>query len=432
MTGRRGNGETGRWEDGETGRAPHPRPLPAAGRGEGWGEGSQSSVLSPQSSEPSTQNSERFRILHVITSLDVGGAQMHLLSLVQGLRRRGHTADVAFFKNPSLAEQFRESGAQLFDLPARGSFSPLLVPRLARILAGGHYQIVHTHLLKADSYGTMAAVLARTPLRIASKHNDEAALRRPAVAVTHGLISRWNQRVIVLSDYVGRYIASVGKVDPTRITRIYYGLQSETAATPEEGARVRAELGIPSRTPLLATVGRITEQKGLTFLLEAMTLVRKRLPEARLLIAGDSQDGRDEYKARLLEQWASLGLQDRVIFAGVRGDIPAVMQAADLFVMASLWEGFGLVFLEAMAAAKPIVATNVSAIPEVVEDGVTGLLVPPRDPNALSGAILALLTDRDKAMEMGRAGSIRLKEQFTVDKMVESVERLYLELWRRR
>ncbi len=423
---------TGRRRDGATGSRPLPQPLPAAGRGEGWGEESttQDSALSPQSSVPSPQSSQPFRVLHVITSLDVGGAQKHLLSLVQGLRRRGHEADVAFFKNPSLAPQFRETGARLFDLSTRETFSPFLLPRLARILAQGRYQIVHTHLLKADGYGTLAGLLARTPVRIASKHNDEAVLQKPAVAVTHGLISRLDHRVVVLSDYVGRYVASVGRVDPSRITRIYYGLPPASAATAEEGLRLRAELGIPPEAPLMATVGRITEQKGLTYLLEAMVRVRERLPEARLLIVGDSQDGREQYKTQLLRRWESLGLQDTVLFTGVRDDVPAVMQAIDLFVMGSLWEGFGLVFLEAMAAGRPIVATRVSAVPEVVQEGATGLLVPPRDPEALAEAMLALLNDRERAQQMGAAGSIRLKEQFTEDKMVESVEQLYAELWR--
>lgn len=379
-----------------------------------------------------TQPPTSFRVLHVITSLDVGGAQKHLLSLVQGLRRRGHSADVAFFKNPSLEREFRDTGAQLFDLSTRETLSPLLLPRLTSILARGRYQIVHTHLLKADTYGTLAGLLARTPVRIASKHNDEAVLRKPAVAVTHGLISRWNHRVVVLSDYVGRYVATVGRVDPARITRIYYGLPPSSAATREQGLRLRAELGIPAEAPLMATVGRLTEQKGLLYLLQAMVLLRERLPEARLLIVGDAQDGREECKRELLRSWETLGLGDSVLFTGVRSDVPAVMQAIDLFVMASLWEGFGLVFLEAMAAGRPIVATRVSAVPEVVQEGVTGLLVPPRDPKALAGAMLELLANPERARQMGSAGLSRLKENFTEDKMVASVEQLYSQLWRRR
>ena len=205
--------------------------------------------------------------------------------------------------------------------------------------------------------------MAGTPLRIASKHNDENVLRKPAVAASHGLLSLLNHQVIVLSDYVGRYVAEVGRVDPRCISRVYYGLPPSSTATVEDGQRVRAELGIAPGVPLIVTVGRLTEQKGLIYLLRAMAALRQSVPEARLLIAGDAQDGREEYRQTLLRTRQELGLEKAVIFAGVRDDVPAVLRAADLFVMASLWEGFGLVFLEAMAAGCPIVATNASAIP---------------------------------------------------------------------
>ncbi len=397
-------------------------------------DGTQNPELRTQNPPPiphlPTPNS--LRILHVITSLDVGGAQKHLLSLVTGLRWRGHIADVAFFKNPSMTVPFTKSGATLYDLSARATFSPMLVPKLASILKQGRYDVIHTHLLKADSYGTLAGVLAGTPVRIASKHNDERALLKPSAAVVHGLISRLDHRVVVLSDYVGRYVASVGRVDRGRITRVYYGLPPSSAATPEAGAALRAELGIHPEAPLAATVGRLTEQKGLLYLLEAMALVREQLPEARLLVVGDAQDGREEYKRELLRAQARLKLEEAVLFTGVRDDVPEVMQAIDLFVMASLWEGFGLVFLEAMAAGKPIVATMVSAIPEVVEEGVTGLLVPPRDPKALSGAMVSLLADRERGRAMGRAGLSRLQERFTEERMIDEIEQLYFELRRSR
>lgn len=367
--------------------------------------------------------------MHVITSLDVGGAQKHLLSLMKGLRLRGHTADVAFFKNPSLAQEFRSAGIRLYDLHAEGGLSPLLVPRLAHILFHGRYQIVHTHLLKADVYGALASILARTPVRVASKHNDEAVLRRPTVAAVHGLISRLDHRVVVLSDHVGAYMASTGCIDPARITRIYYGLSPQPVGV-EQRERVRLELGIPPDAPLVATVGRLTEQKGLTYLLQAWSAVQRRMTDARLLVVGDSQDGRDEYKRGLLKLRDDLGLGESVLFTGVRADVPAVMQAIDLFAMPSLWEGFGMVFLEAMAAARPIVATRVSAIPEVVDEGVTGILVAPRDSRSLAEAILALLADRERALSMGIAGLLRLEERFTEDAMVEAVESLYLQLWR--
>jgi len=428
VTAGRGDGETRRRGDAEN------LPLPAGEREHARGHvhgGEGQSGTSTHHSSLTTHHSPptRLRILHIITSLDVGGAQKHLLSLVRGLRERGHAADVAFFKNPSLLGEFEETGATVFDLSARGTLSPLLLPRLARLLAVGRYQIAHTHLLKADAYGALAALLARTPIRISSKHNDEQVLKNPGIAAIHGQLSRLNQRVVVLSDYVGRYMTSVGKVDPNRITRIYYGLPASTTARMGQGLVLRSELGVPPEAPLIGTVGRLTEQKGLVHLLEAMAILRDRLPQARLLVVGDAQDRREGYKRELLRRRDALGLAEVVIFTGVRADVPAIMQAIDLFAMASLWEGFGLVFLEAMAAARPIVATAVSAVPEVVEDGVTGLLVPPANPAAMASAMLSLLSDPEKARRMGESGLLRLKQRFTEERMIESVEGLYFQLW---
>ncbi|HEX9015484.1 MAG TPA: glycosyltransferase [Chloroflexota bacterium] len=372
------------------------------------------------------------RVLHVITSLDVGGAQKHLLALVGGLRQRGHVADVAFLKNPSLIEQFAGTGAAVYDLSARGTVSPMLPIRLARILRNGRYDIVHTHLLKADVYGAVAGVMAGTRVRIASKHNDERALLNPAAGFVHGLVSRLDHRVIVLSDYVGRYVAARGRVDGGRITRVYYGLPAAGPGPDGTAGSIRAEFGIPASVPLAVTVGRLTEQKGLVYLLEAMAIVRARLPQARLLVVGDSQDGRDGYRERLLALRDELGLAETAIFTGVRDDVPSIMRASDLLVMASLWEGFGLVFLEAMAAARPVVATRVSAVPEVVEDGKTGILVPPRDPAALAEAMIAILSDRERAKSMGEEGLARLRQNFTEERMVDEIEETYFELLRRR
>jgi glycosyltransferase involved in cell wall biosynthesis len=274
--------------------------------------------------------------------------------------------------------------------------------------------------------------LAGTPVRTASKHNDERALLNPAVALVHGLISRLNHRVIVLSDYVGGYVESKGRVSAGRITRVYYGLPADSAVPPDAESRVRAELGVPPAAPLAVAVGRLTEQKGLFYLLEAMSLVHQRIPEARLFIVGDAQDGKDDYKHRLLQARRRLGLEDTVVFTGVREDVPAVMQAADVFVMASLWEGFGLVFLEAMAAAKPVVATRVSAVPEVVDDGVTGLLVEPQNPKALADAMLSLLSDKERARSMGQAGLKRLHERFTEERMIDEIELLYAQILSKR
>jgi glycosyltransferase involved in cell wall biosynthesis len=179
---------------------------------------------------------------------------------------------------------------------------------------------------------------------------------------------------------------------------------------------------------LLLSVGRLDPQKGYETLLRATALALQKMPDLRLWIVGDTQLGGETYRARLLALADELSLGERVQFLGVRRDVPALLAHAYALVMASRWEGFGLVFLEAMAAARPIIATRVSAVPEVVEDGVTGLLVPPDDPAALAEAILHLASDPDLAQRLGQAGWVRLRTHFRVEEMVHQTIRVYKEV----
>ena len=175
----------------------------------------------------------------------------------------------------------------------------------------------------------------------------------------------------------------------------------------------------------MVSIGRLDPQKGHETLLHAMAAVARHVPNVRLGIVGDTQHGGEEYRASLLALRAELGLTDHVEFLGVRRDVAALLAQAHAFVLASRWEGFGLVFLEAMAAAKPVVATRVSAIPEVVADNETGLLVPPDDPEALARALLDLLQDPARARQMGVAGHARLHAHYGAAAMVAKTLALY-------
>jgi glycosyltransferase involved in cell wall biosynthesis len=174
---------------------------------------------------------------------------------------------------------------------------------------------------------------------------------------------------------------------------------------------------------LLGLVARLHRQKGLGDLLAAVAWVRERVPDVRLLLIGEGEL-RDELEA----QARALGLSGAVIFAGIRTDVAEIVAALDIFVLPSLWEGTSNAVLEAMAAGLPIVATAVGGTPEVVVDGVTGLLVPPRDPSALAGALVTLLQDADLRHRMGRAGRERVKQYFSLERMVRRTEALYEEL----
>lgn len=364
------------------------------------------------------------RIQHLITTLGVGGAEKHLLLLAAGQVARGHEVSVAYLKGDGeLRDDFGRLGVTVDTVPM-GSLTSLpgTRRRLVELLAERRPDVVHTHLLKADALGALAVggLGAERPVLIASKHNDERALLRWPVSVVHGILSKRVARTIALSEHVKRFVIRHGRVAADRITRIYYGIDP-TSMRPSRGRDdVRDELGVPRDAHVLICVGRLAPQKDHPTLLRAMT----QLPDdVVLLLVGGDPFGQGEGRLTALAE--ELDVTDRVRFVGIRSDVPDLLGAADLFVLPSLWEGLGLVFLEAMAASLPIVATTVSAIPEVVEDGVSGWLVEPSDPDALAGAIAAALADPDERRRRGAAGAARLTERFGLDRMVDETLAVY-------
>jgi glycosyltransferase involved in cell wall biosynthesis len=370
------------------------------------------------------------KIQHVITTLDVGGAEVHLLSQVRGQVERGHEVRVAYLKGDgSLTPEFEAAGASEVL-----RVSPLGL--VSRIRAA---ELVHSHLLKADMLAALLALLAlSTKKLVSSKHNDERALLNPLFSRIHGLLGRLPQRTIILSKHVVGFFVEHGRLSAARLRQIYYGLDPvpfETAARlePDERAPRRAELGIGPDDCVLICVARFAPQKRHDLLLESFAKARAQLGDAgpgelRLLLVGGDPfgDGRPRAEAEA----ARLGLGDSVSFLGIRRDVPALYGLADVFVMYSEWEGLGLVFLEAMAAGLPVVATGVSAVPEVVLDGKTGWLAPFGDTDAMAEAFVALARDLDRRLALGEAGHARVLDVFDLDRMVDATLEVYREVAR--
>jgi glycosyltransferase involved in cell wall biosynthesis len=369
------------------------------------------------------------KILHLVTTLDVGGAEMHLLSQVRGQAARGHAPSVAYLKGAgTLAPDFLAAGARAV-LPVRGAGGLLALARAMRAS-----QIVHTHLLKADVLGALLAtlVLRRRGL-VASKHNDEQVLKRPLVSFVHGLVGRLPRTTIVLSDHVGRFVEQYGRVPRRRIVRIYYGLDprpfAAAAARPAaERDAMRRELGAGPHTTVFVCVARFAAQKAHDVLLRGFARLRASGTDAALWLVGDDPFGDGRRRAEALA--AELALGDAVRFLGIRRDVPALVAAADVFTMTSLWEGLGLVFLEAMAAGRPVLATAVSAVPEVVEPDHTGLLVPPGDPVAWAEAAAVLCRDPQLAARFGDTGRRICSQRFGLDRMIDETLAVYADALR--
>jgi glycosyltransferase involved in cell wall biosynthesis len=208
-------------------------------------------------------------------------------------------------------------------------------------------------------------------------------------------------------------------LDPTRIKVIYNGINLNEH---HPDKNLRKEIGIPDETALIGFVGRLSIQKGIKYLLESFLFTRK-FVNAHLLIAGTG-----ELEKEIKEFISKNNLDDFVHLLGFREDINNIMNSIDVLLLPSLWEGFGIVLIEAMAAGKPCITTNISSMPEIVEDNISGIIVPPEDSASIAKACIKILSDKELSSRMGREGKKIVKKKFTIEKMADRYEEVFNEV----
>lgn len=368
-------------------------------------------------------------IFHLMKMKGVSGSENHLLTLLRGMDRREFRFHVGILAEPRhipLLQAYRqaleEAGVTVAFFPMRKFFDYSLIWRLRRYMRDHRIDLAHTHLIHADLYGTLAAKAAGISTIISSRHNDDRFRRYRVLIWLNRLLARWQTKIIVISDWVGQFLQDVEGIPAEKIARIHYGLDPAPIEALADPAYARQQFQIPADAPVIGTIGRLTTQKGQIYLLQAVSLLKKEFPNLRVIIIGDG-----ELRGELEAQTKALDITTQVIFTGSRDhrETLRLLSGMDMFVFPSLWEGFGLVLLEAMALKKPIVASNVSAIPESVQDGSTGILVPPQQSQALAEAISRMLRAPDSFRTMGQNGYFTLQHSFSVSQMVHNTSVLY-------
>ena len=326
-----------------------------------------------------------------------------------------------------LQAHMESEGVPCLDLGCRRRSSyPLGLVRLVLFLRRAGVDILHTHLFDPSVVGLAAGWLARTPLRVVTRHYSDYHTRiaRPVHVWLDRLCTRLSHRVIAVSRHTADHLIGVEHALPAKISVIHNGIDFERVrvSSAEAPSRIRAELDLVSKRVVLMAA-RMHPEKGYEHLLAAFPRVLVQVPDVVLLIAGT---GPFEAEYRALSTSAGLGRSVR--FLGFRFDLPDLMAASDLVVLPSLAEAFGLVVAEALYLGVPVVASRVGGIPEIVEDGVDGLLVPPGDDDALARALVRLLVDAERRRKLAGAGRERIASQFSFRQMVQAYERLYDEL----
>ena len=366
------------------------------------------------------------KVLHVITTINRGGAENHLIELVRTQAQQGLVVMVAYLKGDGYwATTLREFGVRVepLGLTRYGDLSPIL--KLRVLIRSVAPDIVHAHMPPAELYTRLALLLLYpAPVMVISKHNDEPFFRGPGQRAMGGWVARRATRMIAISDAVNAYARNHLNMPADRVTTVYYGIDPRPYEQIRDSQRqdVRAEWSIPPGAWVIGTVARLVPQKALHVLLNAYAQYRAQARQASRLVLV----GRGPLETGLKALSSQLGLDNEIIWAGFREDIPVVMKAFDAFVLTSSYEGFGLVLLEAMAAARPVVASRVSAIPEIVQDGMTGLLCESADHVGFGHALLRL-EEAEVRVILGNAGHDRALTHFTLERMAEATLAVYKE-----
>lgn len=372
----------------------------------------------------------RVRVLFLIDKLgEQGGAERFALGLAAHLPRDRIEPWVCVSRQATegALETLRSAGVPCVVLGRRTRWESHRMLGLARLLRQQRFDVLHTHMFGSNLWGAVLGRLTRVPVVIAHEHTWSYE-GNPARAWLDGnLIGRLVTRFVAVSSPDAQRMIEQEGVPAEKVVVL------PTAHVPraEGDGNIRDELGLDDATPLVATVAVLRPQKAIDVLLDAFALVLKRFPAGRLVIAGDSvmrSDGtRDPFRQTLEGRAHELGIEASVHFLGVRHDVDAILRAADLAALSSDFEGTPLFSFECMAHGAPLVATAVGGVPDVVEDGVTGVLVPPRDPRALAGAICDLLADPERRASMSAAAARRLGN-FAIGSLATRFADLYEEL----
>ncbi len=360
------------------------------------------------------------RVVEVMATGTNGGAQEHVYSLVTRMDRAAYDVRIVSLSHGSSVRRLQKAGfdVTVIDEPDDRA----AVTALAETLAEFEPEVVHNHMYRAEVVGTRAALLlgekgCKRPAVISTVHSSRVRCSEDRETLRQ--LTPLMDRLVVVSKAIERKIREEGRFGAP-VSLIYNGVDLQRYNHQQPCCTFHDEYGIPDGAPIVGVVARLESEKGHRTLIDAWPDVLAAVPNAWLLVIGEGSE-----RNALEAEAASLGVSDRVIFTGRREDVPALTAAMDIAVLPSYREAQGLSVLEAMALSRPVVASNVGGIPEMIEDGVTGLLVPPNDCPALSAALVRLLTNHPLADMLARRGHDLVHDRFCIELMVHSIEALY-------
>jgi sugar transferase (PEP-CTERM/EpsH1 system associated) len=367
-------------------------------------------------------------VVHVVLSLDVGGLERNVVNQVREGQKLGQTVSVVCLERPgTLASQVLALGAAVISLDKRAGLRPGIILRMRRALAALRPDVVHTHQLATLLYGGMAARTLGVPVVLHTEHGREPYATRRKTRLLGRLAGHFADRFYCLTGDMASAVRAAG-VAEGRVCLIQNGIDiSKFADAVCDPAALRHSLSIPPEAPVIGTVGRLSEIKRQDVLICAFARVRDTFPDAHLVIVGDGPLLQD---LRALAD--GIGIGEVVHFVGYQPHSAPYLRAMDVFALTSRSEGMPQAVLEACVMGLPVVASRVGGLPEVINDGVTGILCEPEDDQGIAIALCDLLANPRKRRELGAAAKARVETTFSVARMAGEYHRDALALLRAR
>lgn len=355
--------------------------------------------------------------------MGLSGRGISILELVRNFNKDSYSSTVCCFDERGiLADELEREGVEVIVMHRKPGFDFLLIFKLARIMKEKNIDIVHAHNTGPLFYGSLAAKFLGVPVFIDTIHwpiNSETWKKR----LRNKLCSYLAGKIVTITEYMKNDFSKRNKIPLGKFETIYYGVDLVKYSAQIDIEKKKKELDITPYNIVLGTIARLAPEKGHKYLFQAIKQNTALYSEIKLILVGDGP-----LLPELKKLAKDLDIVQNVKFLGYRSDIPEIMPIFDIFILPSVFEPFGLVLLEAMAAGKPIIASNISEIPRIILNGETGILVPPKDILSLSDAMLELIRDSKMRQAMGERGRERVIEKFSLKKTTDDYKRLYLNL----
>lgn len=372
---------------------------------------------------------QRIKVLEILEAA-AGGTLRHLLQIAEHINKDEFNLTVAVspgrMTDPDSPQRFRDLGVRVELVPMVRRPAPIsdlaALRHLIRLMRRGRYDVVHAHSSKAGFLGRLAARRAGIGRVFYTPHAFAfqcGGVRGRVYRALERIGTSFGGTIVAVSESEKRLAVRCAGASTERVRTIPNAIEPPSLPTPEERTRTRAELGLGADVTIIGTVGRAAPQKGWADLVHAAGRVSGERDDVRFVLIGPGDT------ARIAELARRLDAADKVILAGTRDDVPQLYAAMDIYVQPSLWEGLSYALLDAMGRGVPVVAAHIPGNDDVVKDGVTGLLAPPRDPAALSEAILSLLGDAELRAELGGAARELVLREHSLADFVRSIEDLY-------